>query len=29
MKYGTSGVETLTKHVQFFGYVQRKIEKGD
>ena len=23
MKYGTNGVATLTKHVQFFGHVQR------
>ena len=27
MKYGTNGVATLTKHVQSFGHVQRKIEK--
>ena len=27
MKYGTNGVATLTKHVQSFGHIQRKVEK--
>ena len=27
MKYETNGVATLTKHVQSFGYIQRKVEK--